>query len=129
MPEEVTIREDLQVIHVRSRGDITTEDFKKSLDAILRIRQAQGLTKVFVDATKATSYPSTTSIFVFGSEAVEPLRGIKLAIASPPGIRDDPAFFETVTRNRGAVVRSFDSPDAALAWLTKEPNKELKATR
>ncbi len=129
MPEEVTIREELQVIQVKSWGDITKEDFKNTLDAILRIREDQGLTKVFVDATRVTSYPSTISIFEFGSEAADPLRGIRLAIASPPGQRDEPVFFETVTCNRGARVRAFDSPDAALAWLSKEPNQELKATR
>ena len=59
MPEEVTIREDFQVIQVKSYGDITTEEFKATLDAILRIRDGQGLTKVFVDATKVTSYECT----------------------------------------------------------------------
>lgn len=120
------IGEDSQVIEVKFRGNINTEDFKKSLDAILGIRQDQGLTKVLVDATKATSYPSTTSIILFGSGVAEPLRGIRLAIASPLKIQENPAFFETVTINRGAVVRAFDSADEALAWLKTEPNKELK---
>ena len=119
MPEEVTIREDLQVIQVKSSGDITMEDFSKTLDAILRIREDRGLAKVFVDATEVTSYPTTIHIFKFGSEAAEPLQGISLAIASPPGKRDEPVFFETVTRNRGARVRAFDSPDTALAWLKR----------
>jgi hypothetical protein len=123
MAEDVTIREDLQVIQVKSYGDITAEDLKKTLDAIRGIRQRKGLTKVFVDATKVTSYPSTLSIFKFGSDAAASLMSIKLAIAAPPGAAHDPAFFETVTRNRGALVSVFDSPDAALAWLTKEPNK------
>ncbi len=126
MPEEMTIREDLQVIQVKSWGDITTADFKKTLDEILRIRQAQGLTNVFVDARKVTSYPSTISILDFGSEAARALMDIQLAIAVPPGKREDPVFFENVTRNRGANVRVFDTPDAALAWLTKKPNKAVE---
>ena len=36
MPEEVTTREDLQVIQVKSYPDITIEDFKKTLDAAHR---------------------------------------------------------------------------------------------
>lgn len=123
MPEEVTVRKDLQIIQVKSYGDITKEDFETTLDAILRIRQDKGLTKVLVDATKVTAYPSMASIFDFGSKAAESLKGIRLAIATPPGMRDDPGFFENVTRNRGARVSAFASPDAALAWLTKEPNK------
>ena len=127
MPEDVTIREDLQVIQVTSHGTITKGDFEASLDALLRIRDEQGLTRVFVDATKVTSYPSTMSIFDFGLKAAGAIRGIRLAIATPPGIRDDPAFFENVMRNRGGSVRVFDSPDAALMWLTKEPNNPLEA--
>ena len=123
MPEEVTIREDLQIIQVKSRGEITTADFKKTLDEILRIRQAEGLTNVFVDATKVTSYPSTISILDFGSEAARAIMDIQLAISVPPGKREDPEFFENVTRNRGAKVRVFDTPDAALAWLTNKPNQ------
>ncbi|CAB1055892.1 hypothetical protein D1BOALGB6SA_626, partial [Olavius sp. associated proteobacterium Delta 1] len=64
----------------------------------------------------------------FGSQAATRLRGLRIAIATTPGMLDTPVFFETVTRNRGAVVRIFDSPDPALAWLMSEPNKELKAT-
>lgn len=129
MPEEVTIREDLQVIQVTSWDDITTADFKKTLYEILKIRQAQGLTNVFVDATKVTSYPPTVSIFNFGSEAANALMDIQLAIAVAPGTPDDPKFFENVTSNRGANVRVFDTPDAALAWLTKEPNKAVEQTQ
>ncbi len=123
MPEEVTIDRGLQLIHVKSSGDITSEDFKETLDAILKIREVEGLVKVFVDATTVASYPSTISIFEFGSEAAETLKGIQLAIVVSSESRDDSQFFETVTRNRGARVRAFDSRDAALAWLTKEPDK------
>ena len=119
MPEEVTIRKDLEVIQVKSCGNITTEDFQKTLDAILRIRQNQGLTKVFVDATKATSYPSTMSIHDFGSQVADSLRGVKVAIVAVPGTRKESTFFETVARNRGGNVSLFDSPAAALAWLTE----------
>ena len=120
MPEEVTIREDLKVIQVTSHGVVTEEDFKATLDAILRIREEQGLTKVFVDATKVTSYPSTISIYEFGSKAAAILKGIQVDIAVPPGIRETPVFFENVTRNRGAYISTFDSPEVALARLTQD---------
>ena len=123
MPEEVTIRKDLEVIQVESCGNITTEDFQKTLDTILRIRQDQGLTKVFVDATKATSYPSTMPIHDFGSQVADLLRGLKVAIVVVPGTRNESMFFETVARNRGGNVSLFDSPSAALAWLTELPRR------
>lgn len=121
MPETVTVDEDLGIVRIESYGDVNAEDFRATLELALRFHEERGLTKGFVDATKVTSYPSTSSIFDFGSRAAASLKGIKVAIAAPPGMLDDPVFFETVARNRGAKLMVFDSPDAALAWLTKEP--------
>lgn len=119
MPEEVTIHKDLEIIQIESCGNIATEDFQKTLDTILRIRQDQGLNKVFVDATKATSYPSTMLIYDFGSQVADLLRGLKVAIVVVPVTYNESLFFETVARNRGGNVSLFDSPAAALAWLTE----------
>jgi hypothetical protein len=56
MPEEVTISDEGKFIHVKSYGEITDEDFRNTLDAIQKIRQDQGLTKVLVDGSEVTSY-------------------------------------------------------------------------
>ena len=128
MPETVTFDDDLGIVRIESYSDVTAEDLRASLASALRIHQERGLTRGFVDATKVTSYPSTFSIHDFGSMAASSLRGIKVAIAAPAGIIKDPGFFETVARNRGANLRIFTSPNAALAWLTKEPNQSVEQT-
>ncbi len=119
MPEEVTVRDDLQVIQVTSCDDVTMEEFTKTLSSILKIRKDRGLTKVFVDGTAVTSYPSTFPVFEFGSQVAASLRGMRVAIVATPDKRDESSFFETVARNRGVNVRIFNSPDTALAWLTE----------
>ena len=124
MPEKVTIREDLQIIQVESYGEVTTEDLKGSLDAVFKIRQDRGLTEVFVDATKQTSFPSIVPAFKFASKLAETVRSMRFAVATAPETRHNQEFLETVASNRGAQVKVFDSADAALAWLTKMPNKE-----
>ena len=129
MPETVTFDEDLRIVRIESYGDVTAEDLRGTLAAALKIHQERGLSRWLVDATKVTYYPSTFPIFDFGLQAAEQLRGIRIAIAAPPGKLVEPNFFETVTRNRGISVKVFDSTDAAPAWLTEEPDKELKATR
>ena len=122
MPETVTLDEDLGIVRVESYGDVTAEDLRATLASALRIHQERGLTRGFVDATKVTSYPSAFFIHDFGLQAAESLMGIKVAIAAPRVQLKDSRFFETVVRNRGANLRLFDSPDAALEWLTKKPN-------
>ena len=128
MPETVTFDENLGIVRIESYGDLTAEDLRATLGSALKMHQEREVSRGFVDATKVTSYPSTLPLFDFGSQAATRLRGLRIAIVTTPGMLDDPVFFENVTRNRGAVVRIFDSPDAALAWLMSEPNKELKAT-
>ena len=96
---------------------MTAEDLQATLASALKMHQELGVHRGFVDATNVTSYPSTYPIFDFGSQAAARLRGLKIAIAAPPGNLIDPRFFETVTKNRGANIRAFDSTDAALAWL------------
>jgi hypothetical protein len=117
MPEEVTIREDLQVIEVKSYGDITLGEFKKTLESLIRLRDTQGLTKVLVDTAGVTSYPSTYPIFEFGEQLAESLRGVNIAIVVVAETRADSTFFRTVVLNRGGNVGVFDSAADALAWL------------
>ncbi|MBL1143031.1 MAG: STAS/SEC14 domain-containing protein [Proteobacteria bacterium] len=123
MPEKVSVREGIQIIQVESYGDITTTDLQGSLNAVLKIRQDRGLTRVLVDATKETSFPSIVPVFEFGSELAEAVRGVTFAIATAPEMRHKMEFLETVVLNRGGYVKVFDSVDAALAWLTEKPNK------
>ena len=117
MPEDVTVREDLQVIQVVSHGDITFDDLKTTLKAILRFKENQGLNKVLVDGTSAKSYPSKVPVFEFGKQVAESLRGIMVAIVVTPETRNQSVFFETVARNRVCDIRTFDTLDAAIAWL------------
>jgi hypothetical protein len=122
VPEKVTIREDLQIIQIESYGEVRAEDLQGSLEAVAKIRQERGLTKVFVDATKETSFPSTFPVFEFGSALANTIRGMKFAVAASPKTDRDLRFLETVAANRGAHVSVFDSVEAALAWLIEEPS-------
>ena len=121
MPEEVTIREDLQIVHVRSYADVTAKDLKWTLESILRIREERGFTRVLIDATNVSSYPPTVSVFDFAGQAAESLRktGIRVSIVVAPDMREETAFFETAARNRGGNIGVFASTEAALAWLAQ----------
>jgi hypothetical protein len=121
MPEKVTILKDLNIIKIDSFGEVSLEDLKQSLETVFKIHREQGLTKVFVDATKETSLPSTFPVFEFGSELAKIVRNLKFAVVTSPKMKDIMKFLETVTQNRGVEVQMFDSEDAALEWLMMEP--------
>ena len=119
MPEKVTVSEDLEIIRIESWGDITAVDLKGSLEAVIKIRQERGLTKVLVDATGDTSLPSTLPVFEFGAELAGGVRGMRFAIVANAKVREDLDFMETVVRNRGGQMKMFESTQDALAWLTE----------
>ena len=122
MPEEVTVIEDLQIIKVDSYGDVTAEDLKESLEAVVRIRQERGFTRVFVDATKETSLPDTFSAFKFGERMANAIRGLRVAVVGSKMLAKDLEFIQTVAQNRGGIIQVFDTKEDALAWLMDKPN-------
>ena len=120
MPEEVAFREDLQVIQVTSRGAVTEEDLRRSLEAALEIRRERGIHKVLVDATGETAFPSAFPSYDFGTNLARADPGLQFAVVTPPGTEIDLRFLETVVTNRGGRVKVFRSTDAALAWLADD---------
>lgn len=120
MPEKVTVREDLQIIQVDSYGEVRIEDLRRSMETVIKLHRERGLTKVYIDASKLTSMPSTLPVFEFGSEMAELFRTSKFAVVRSKQTRDVTRFLENVVRNRGAHMEMFDSEGAALAWLTNE---------
>ena len=121
MPEVVTVREDPEIIEIRSYGEVCEQDLIASRERVADIIRERGIKKVLVDARKSTSLPSTYPLFLFGSSFAEKdvLRTMRLAAVVGEMTRKDMTFIETVARNRGVEVRVFDSMDDALAWLTK----------
>ena len=126
MPERVTIREDLQIIQVDSFGDVTIDDLMASLQTIVKIHQEREIRKVFIDARKQTSLPSTAPNFEFGSRMAQAERGMRVAVAASPELKAKLEFIATVAENRGAIIQIFDSVEEALAWLTGQRDALLK---
>jgi hypothetical protein len=121
VPERVSIIEDQNMIKVDSFGEIKIEDLRNSMYEVAKIHREQGLKKVFVDATKETSFPTVAPTFGFGSELAESMINLRIAVVTPPKLKNILRFLETVATNRGAQVQLFDSEVEALAWLDEEP--------
>ncbi len=119
MPQMVTVREDLNVIHVESYGDVTADDLRLSMEAVVKFHQNCNISKLFINATYEQSLPTTMPLFDFGAKVARVLGTLKIAVAKSPKTAEKRRFMETVIRNRGADLRIFDSKDAALKWLTE----------
>jgi hypothetical protein len=129
MPEKVYIRDDLQIIHIDSYGDVTSKDLRRSLERVCRMYREHGLTRIFINATGETSLPSTYPLFEFGSDLADYVQFFVFAVVVSPAVKDDLMFLETVTRNRGMTVRMFSSEKAAITWLLGFPASNPDAGR
>ncbi len=117
MPEEVSILADLGIIQIDSYGEVTEGDLLATMEEVLEIQRERGLTRVFVDASKETSLPSTLPLHQFGSLLSSDAMMLRFAVLVSPEVRDDLRFLETVTQNHGMQVRMFDCREEALNWL------------
>jgi hypothetical protein len=117
MPEEVSILEDLGIIQVDSFGEVTEGDLLASMEEVLAIHRERGFSKVFVDASRETSLPSTFPLHQFGAVLSEDGMVLKIAAVISDTVREDLRFLETVTQNRGMQLKLFDTREEALAWL------------
>jgi hypothetical protein len=117
MPEEVSILEDLGIIRVDSYGEVTEGDLLASMEEVLAIHKERGISRVFVDASRETSLPSTLPLHHFGSVLSQDAMVLKIAVSASAAVHDVLRFLETVTQNRGMQVKIFENREEALAWL------------
>ena len=117
MPEEVSILADLGIIKIDSYGEVTGADMLATMEEVLDVTRERGLTRVFVDASKETSLPSTLPIHQFGALLSKDAMMLRFAVLVNDQVREDLHFLETVTKNRGMQVKMFDSREEAMAWL------------
>ena len=119
MPETVHLDQGLNVIRIRSWGDLTIEDWNHSKSEVVRLHTATGVDQLLVDVTEQTSAPSTLDIFDFGSDRPG---SICVAIVTGAATREDQEFLENVAMNRARTMRTFDGVGQALDWLATGPN-------
>ncbi|MFH1624369.1 MAG: hypothetical protein ABID54_04335 [Pseudomonadota bacterium] len=119
MPEQVSIREDLGLIHIDSYGEVSELDLIQSLEAAVKINKDRGLNRVFVNATRQRLLPSTSSLAHFRLRLSEEAGTLKHAVVANPDLTEALQFIEAGCRNCGMELQVFDSPEVALAWLNE----------
>ena len=121
MPETVTVLEDQGIIEVRSFGEVSAEDWQKSVDIVMELVRDRGLTKVLVDSLDLVSIPRTWTLYEFGNllAAIKFPPSVRIAATIQGPLREDLKFIETVATNRGRQLKVFGSIDEAITWLNE----------
>ena len=118
MPETVEINKDLNIIEVRSFGDVAFEHMAESIKKVKEYHEKSGINKVLVDTSDLTSMPPISDIFNLANMFPHKIR-IAILISKIAAFHEDLRFGETVALNRGVLISAFDSRDEALKWLHK----------
>jgi hypothetical protein len=123
MPEIVDINEEFQMIHVKSVGDVSDNDLKQTLSELIKLIKEKGYARIFVDHSKASSFPEAVPAFNFGAEVGRFLQGTSIALVTSKRTESDIAFFKDVASARGATVLIFYSEKPAIQWLSGQPGQ------
>jgi hypothetical protein len=121
MSAQTLIDTENRLVIAQWEGPATHDDFQSQRDELLRLCRKTGLAKVLLDVRRQRASLSTMQWYDLGSSMPEVGRGIRFAVVCAPEERDV-AFFATVAQNRGSVIRTFDRPECALAWLNNGGN-------
>ena len=110
---------DLEPPVVQEHGEVTEQDFARSVDEIRRLSTEQGCLRVLVDTTRQTTPTSASSLYERGAHVATQLQilDLRLAILVEDRLRESHEFFENVAVNRGLKVQVFRDETAALDWL------------
>ena len=119
MPDELTINEELQIIEIRSQGEVRLEDAAESMKKAIRIHEEIGINRLLIDTAELTKLPSTVSVFNFFSQVSDDLF-FAIIVKEESFSGEMLSFGETVAVNRGKNVKVFTNREVALEWLLNQ---------
>jgi len=107
---------------VTYRGEVDGAERRKALAEGVEEVLDETLTGILIDFREAIWVASEVEKYEFGGEkSDEPaLRGVRIAVLHLAGDGDAHRMMETVARNRGLSIRSFDDEAEAMDWLRRE---------
>ncbi len=114
MPESVEHLQEEGFIRVNSYGEVNILGWKDSLEQVIEISKNTACKRVLIDIRELVLKLRTMDIFNFGVEL--PI-GIRFAVITPASVSYDCRFLETVGKNRGKSIKSFNSYDGGVSWL------------
>jgi len=118
---DIEYLEEFRTIHIRYSGTSNAEHFKRSFEECVSLAGKYKVNRFLVDTTEYTPALSAADIYGFPKAYAQLLveRQTRFAVIQPenPVTRKNLAFFETVCRNSGYLVKLFEDKESAMAWL------------
>ena len=119
MPTNIRIINAQDFILAAPDGTVDLAASQVLLSALVSTAETAGVQQVLIDTREAEVRLSTINLYELGvAVASQPtLARNRTALLVPHGKKSNAAFFETVTRNRGANLKAFADFETAIGWL------------
>ena len=119
----------LGIIHSIYSGRVTADDFKEGTIKAIALAKKHKTFLLLIDDTELESAVSTNEIYQMPRfyDDVNATRRSRMALLLPTSgqIREDVKFYETVFRNRGWAVKSFNKRQNAIDWLFQKHTSKI----
>jgi hypothetical protein len=121
MSFELSFRQEPNYLIMEVSGQWTTDNAKKTVEALHDEAVKQGLTRLLVDMRGLSKPSNEMTRFLTGEHVAKILRySFKVAVVAVREIYS--GFAETVALNRGANMAVFFDEATALEWLLEGPD-------
>ena len=116
MPESITINKKLGIIEIESYENVTYEEGRSTVHKLLDMVRDSGIRKVISDTRRQAFRPSSIKVYNLGNHLPRNVQ-FALVVSSKQPTSESISFLNTVARNRGIHIKTFESKNKALAWL------------
>ncbi len=118
IPSRINMQRKNSHLYVRLTGEPKLEFMKQQLEKMLKTCIQHHFSQVLVNATKLDGLLSVLDRYQLGA-FIDKMwdRDIRIAMVVPAKELFEHKFFETVVRNRGVLIETFDSTKDAQKWL------------
>jgi len=119
-------------LYVEATGRFSLEEAKSTFVEMLEAIARNKAGKVLFNGRELEGDPKVMERFYYGEFVAESVakfepRGVAFAYVLEGSMRDPKRFGETVARNRGMIVTTFEHLDDALGWLGVAPANNPEA--
>jgi hypothetical protein len=124
MPAEVTFSSEDKLIFIKYSGKTTLNDFQLATKQAIQYAKSHDCYRVLVDVSEIE--PAVSPIDIYNMPelylSLDVPSNVLIAMVAPKTAAgyDDFLFYETVCRNRGFMVETFNDMGSAKEWLTNQ---------
>lgn len=119
MPDIVKLNKKSNIIEIESIDVVSKEDIENSFKKMEELYKKHNANKILVDTTKQKQLPTITDLINIFAK-LDPVFISALYYNKSQLTATNIQFIETVSVNRGKILKCFTEKESALEWLQKK---------